>query len=430
MTWTHFTSYLDGSRPITKAERDELLDNFADLLSGDCAAAGYSLNATDLAAVKASGFLTDRACLDGPGALHLCDRLHELLEAASGAFSNYDDAVADALSDEGITEAERDTLLAAAVDAAHLWNYFKRLLDLLACGDCEAPILEVQKRDLSIARYGVRGFDDESTYFRTVVAHGWHFVSSVSLELFQRTCSYGALGLSVSGSGDRKVYTSTCLSPADLPPPGACLDSTTTGCTAPLFAAMLLGGEIISNTRLRGSPAIAFYGEEILPRGDEHLLNEITEAAFLAEVDAALRAQSWVARVSGVYAGAFAESWRLRSGQTTTQYLRGSRFRAKFPVPAGGGYRITWKLWFQPRTWDGAAWVEGAPVFVADQAYEWDGVTPGGYDAGDNATWPISPWLELPDPTADGGFFLTNLAWECSAAPTPTAPDGLQVIAA
>lgn len=133
MTWSEFTSYLDGSRPLRKAERDELYDNLDELLTGGCADAGYSLNAAAQTAIKASRLRTDLASLDGPGATNTTGRLHDVLEAASEAFVNYDDAVADALSAEGLTSTERDDILAARLDDWRLWNYYRRVIDALEC---------------------------------------------------------------------------------------------------------------------------------------------------------------------------------------------------------------------------------------------------------------------------------------------------------
>lgn len=138
MTWSHFTSYLDGSRPITKAERDELYDNFAALLvSSGCVSSGYSLNSTDQTAIKGSFLLTDLASLDGPGATNTRDRLQAVIAAASSVFTNYSSAVSAALSGEGITSGQRDAILSAAIEEYRLWNYYKRLIDGLTC--CTVP---------------------------------------------------------------------------------------------------------------------------------------------------------------------------------------------------------------------------------------------------------------------------------------------------
>ena len=142
MTWSHFTAYLDGSRPITKAERDELFDNLATALAtAGCSSAGYSLNSTDQSAIKASLLLSDRASLDGPGATNTKGHLHTILETASSAFSNYSSAVTAALSGEGISSGDRDSILTARTDDFRLWNYYRRVIDALTC--CLLPVVSM-----------------------------------------------------------------------------------------------------------------------------------------------------------------------------------------------------------------------------------------------------------------------------------------------
>jgi PKD repeat protein len=136
MTWSHFTAYLDGSRPITKAERDELYTQLQGLLVGGCVSAGYSLNSSDQTAITGSGLLTDRASLDR-AATNTRARLHTILATAAAAFTNYTTAETAALAGESITSAQRDTIIAAAIDDHRLWNYYRRLIDALAC--CQAP---------------------------------------------------------------------------------------------------------------------------------------------------------------------------------------------------------------------------------------------------------------------------------------------------
>jgi hypothetical protein len=134
MTWTYFTSYLTGGRAITKEERNELLDNLQTLLAmSGCSSAGYSLNAGELTTAKANHLKHDRARLDGPSSSVTRARLQTLFATASAAFTNYSAAVTTALSGEGITSTERDTIISSALDHHKLWNYYKRLLDALAC---------------------------------------------------------------------------------------------------------------------------------------------------------------------------------------------------------------------------------------------------------------------------------------------------------
>jgi hypothetical protein len=173
MTWTQFTAYLDGTRPIRKEERDELYDQLAALFTGGCSASGYTLNAADLVTVKASNVLTDRARMDGPSSALYRDRLSVLISTASAAFSNYSSAVTTALTGEGITSTERDALLNANVDSWKLWNYYKRLIDALAC----LPTISVQcrTRSASKTKCGFLEFGSPSSppkYYRTKTQSG------------------------------------------------------------------------------------------------------------------------------------------------------------------------------------------------------------------------------------------------------------------
>jgi hypothetical protein len=151
-TWVYFTSYLDGSRFITKNERDELYDNFNSLLTGDCSSAGYSLNSTHQTSIKDSLLLTDRASLDGPGGSNTRDRFHAVITAASSAFSNYSSAVTTALSGEGITSTQRDSIINSDFDDHRLWNYYKRLIDALTCPPPYPSISSVQCRTRSASK--------------------------------------------------------------------------------------------------------------------------------------------------------------------------------------------------------------------------------------------------------------------------------------
>lgn len=136
MSWSHFTTLLDGSRVITTAERDELYDKFQALFAGGCGGGDYELNSSDMAEITGSPLLTDLASLDAPGPVNTLDRLHAVIAAASGAFSNYSSAVTAALTAAGITSTERDALIDSGLDSWQLWNYYRELIDGLECVFC------------------------------------------------------------------------------------------------------------------------------------------------------------------------------------------------------------------------------------------------------------------------------------------------------
>ena len=145
MTWSHFTAYLDGSRPITKAERDELYDNFAALLVSTgvngCSDSGYALRTSDQTAIKATNLLTDLASLDGPGlGTNTKGRLQTIIAATLSVFESYPSPVSTALTAAGITSGERDTIIASYLDDHRLWNYYRALINALHC-HCQVPVI-------------------------------------------------------------------------------------------------------------------------------------------------------------------------------------------------------------------------------------------------------------------------------------------------
>ena len=131
MTWTHFTAYLDGTRPITKAERDELYTQLQGLFTGGCASSGYALNATDQAAIAGSYLLTDRASLDHASTTTRA-RLQTILATASAAFTNYASAETAALAGEGITAAQRETIIASAFAASTFFTCCRKRASVTA----------------------------------------------------------------------------------------------------------------------------------------------------------------------------------------------------------------------------------------------------------------------------------------------------------
>lgn len=136
MSWTYFTSYLTGDRPITQDERDELFDQFnAKLAACD---PSYFLEVASLAEVKASLALTDIVKGVGPGGT----TSPQAFAASLGGwclfdtpppFGNYSSALTAALSDEGISGTDLADMVAGSVDSYHYWNFLKRLIDYLAC---------------------------------------------------------------------------------------------------------------------------------------------------------------------------------------------------------------------------------------------------------------------------------------------------------
>jgi hypothetical protein len=168
MAWTYFTSYLTGSRPITKNERDELYDQLATKLA---CPGQFSLNATPQTAIKNSLLITDLASLhDSSGGADTVDRLGAIIDAAAASISNLAAAKTAALAAEGISSGNLTTILASRMDDYHLWNYYKRLIENIDCihasitsslsasgGVGEAFSYTITATGLTITAYGASG---------------------------------------------------------------------------------------------------------------------------------------------------------------------------------------------------------------------------------------------------------------------------------
>lgn len=131
MAWSHFTTYLDGTRPITKAERDELWDELALKFSAICILR-WRLQATHTSTIKASRLLTDRTALEDTALSSTSfGRLEALLGSAASGFSNMSSARASALADESLSEANMTAIIASRLDHFRLWNFYRRWIDAL-----------------------------------------------------------------------------------------------------------------------------------------------------------------------------------------------------------------------------------------------------------------------------------------------------------
>lgn len=87
------------------------------------------------------------------------------------------------------------------------------------------------------------------------------------------------------------------------------------------------------------------------------------------------------------------------------------RFRFKVPkVGSGTTYTIKWVERFSPEG--------GGAVTDTVKTYTWSGTIPGGYDATNSTTWPISDEFTLAVPSTDGTTTLACITVTCSG----TAP--------
>ena len=143
-TWSYFTAYLDGTRPIRAEERDELWTNFETILHS-CAAT-HTLDATIIAAIKASGLITDLTPLKISGAAAgTVDLPKTIGSVTSSVFAPTGlTRLTAAATAEGLSSPEYDALFSAStrerattVDDYRIWNVLKRCIDALSC--CALP---------------------------------------------------------------------------------------------------------------------------------------------------------------------------------------------------------------------------------------------------------------------------------------------------
>lgn len=399
-TWTYFTSYLDGSRPITANERDELYSQLSALLTGVCAGNGYSLNATDQAAITASKLATDRASLDGPGATNTRDHLEEVIATMSAIFTNYDTAVDDALSGEGITDTERDDMISALVDDHRLWNYYKRLIDALTCA-CTAPTLLCRTASASKTKYGWNECPSftsgVSRYFRTLTLSGSITgvvccLENPGYEVDPCTRTVGCTLNAVEGGGPYGSLVGMAITIPDYS--SGCSNSTNIEnvCDPPPCCREPCAGDVTETSAEVATHSYLCddevdYGSWTVTGSDEY-----TTSALFSAVDSALGSASWSSWSSVSCSGAFVD---LSTDQVT--YTK-RKLEYKFELPEdlveGQCYRITWKERFTP---------EGGSAVDTDKSYEWDG------EATETGVYSITP-----DNTLQGTWTIVSVTAVCT----------------
>jgi hypothetical protein len=156
-SWLHFTDYLDGSRPITKAERDELFSNYDAALRG--CSDNYQLHGGLVAEMIANGYLHDLVPLYAFGSLASIQQLGRTITDAPVFNPSGGQRLLEAADDEGVS---LDPLLepfqrmrASQLDHYRIWNILKRAIDKLSC---ELPVLEFRSVQAAKSKYGYTEF--------------------------------------------------------------------------------------------------------------------------------------------------------------------------------------------------------------------------------------------------------------------------------
>jgi len=303
------------------------------------------------------------------------------------------------------------------------------------CGfDCPPATMEWEARQANAELYGYPGFlSPDSTQFRTAISRGWSGVhGSANIIKNSVHCSFLPLGLSAAGACDSKAYAGH----PSFPPGPAYIVASSVNCNDGFITFHdPPWTNTVSNTSMIGLPLYDdVTGDLAVSGGQEFLLNEITLAIVIAEVQAAARAAAWGS--AGLPLSQYREVIDIVGGGSTPTtlglLLRLMRFRWKFQPPDSGGYRVKWKVQWTPFVWDEGAndLVDGTPDEPEEWEWEWDRDTPGGYDPGDDSTWPRSPWFEIPEPTENGKFTVIDVVHECGPTAAPLAPEGVFAIAA
>ena len=132
-TWTHFTSYLDGTRSPRRLEIDEVVANFSAALASTPGGTGaLRANATVNAEISASNLISYVMALDeiggSPSPFYVQD-IGILLDTSGGFFVDFDALQTASAAAEGLTVAEYLAISAGTVDDYRVWNIYRRIID-------------------------------------------------------------------------------------------------------------------------------------------------------------------------------------------------------------------------------------------------------------------------------------------------------------
>lgn len=102
-----------------------------------------------------------------------------------------------------------------------------------------------------------------------------------------------------------------------------------------------------------------------------------------------------------------AGSFRSLTTNESTYSIREGKYRFRFKIPKVGRgtcYRIEWVERFTPET--------GDPIDTP-MDFQWDGVTPEGYDPDDSETWPLSDEFTVAIPETNGTTTVVDVVAFC-----------------
>lgn len=405
-TWSHFTSYLDGTRPITKAERDELLDNFTEAVR-----LFVRVDATKLAALKSSLLVSDRVASTAPSAV--TDHLSGVIGALSSTFCPSGlDVLAAAATAEGLTSTEYNALFDAsanrtrktALDHHRVWNVLKRTVDGLA--ECQPQFhATFDKAPAMRTKHGHEEFTSPSTpakrFLKKLTTWRSYYQGGAEGFVFG---SFWELSTIDPATGAETITTSD---PA--PPPGTAFGGARVDWETPLSISTSRTMRRTVWESTDGTPGQFTHIESIETLEAEHttaLLIDDTIADLAAwgtfppdpAVDADYIVLFPVCYAGGVVVrlpgyGVVVNQWVLAADELTFAVQR-ARYRIEYPALLAGTYTIEWDEVFIP---DGATGPDDWVVLANCGA---SGVTEA--DA-------HSDVLDLTETRANGEVYVTNV---------------------
>jgi hypothetical protein len=312
-----------------------------------------------------------------------------------------------------------------------------------SCCECSIGVLDVAAKGGVFTRTGYAALDGSSARYRTVASRGWgpldtpddgpiynDLQCSLARAFYHASHPIAYYGFLLSqlwgGPGSPIPWGTQEL--VDVY--GATPYSETTDCEdghLEFYPDDLDPDRILS---------IAGDGENnpLGPRGVTHLVNLLTDAVAFAEL------MEYVASLTfpGSYECGFVGEGltvtcndlrvrHLESIPLTPSFLvyEAAQYRRRFPIPPSSSVRFEWDIYFYPYLGPDPEDYD-TPVLYDTISWQWDGTTPGGYDAADPDTWPSTPWFEMPEYDATlghGAFRIAPADWRviCDTDISPTA---------
>lgn len=385
MSWAYFTAYLDGTRPILKAERDELADQLALKLVYPCGR--FSLHAPTITAIKASNLITSMTAISDAGT-PVAGAIYDLITITlAPSFSDLTGSIATALTGEGITLAELTAIIASKADSFRFWNFLKRLIDALQFAD--HPISFTRRAvGANATKWGHLEFGTASSPAKRYLRKAF--------DRRTRLCTGGTADPE-TGCAAPDCCTSTETWADEIDAASGALSEfvgyAQSGCTVPPGSLQCDFGltsttstEVVYESASGLGCCTAGSGGET-----QTLLDEHTTAAILA------RARSNLPAFSSSFAAGTVEAFTDLNPDELTVTKRAVQYKITLPTfLAALGYTTFAMAWNETFTPEGG----GSPT-ILNRLYVWDG----------SAT--ETPVYTMDDPDAPGTKTLTDFSFGC-----------------